>query len=145
MSMPWDHIKKQKRLALEAMNRSGLHRLIKVVPHQAGRALARRLGGWVTQEIFVIGRSPEELEKILGFDNRRGQQYLQHGFDIYIITEQIKESDFELGGAYTYLPNGKEWDGRDLKWPPGSGATQWKLTRQVECRFLKTVSRGQKY
>jgi hypothetical protein len=143
--MPWDHKKKQKQLALEAMSRSGIHRLVKVVPHRPGQPKAQQIAGWVTQEIFVAGRSPEELEKLLGFDSRPGRAYLQNGFDVYAIAEQIQESDFDLGGAYTYLPNGKEWDGRDLKWPPGSGATQWKLTRHVACRFLQTVARGQKY
>jgi hypothetical protein len=145
MSMPWDHIRKQKQLAVEAMSRSGIYRLVKVVPHRPGRAPARWIDGWVTQEIFVAGRSPEELEKVLGFDSRPRQHYLEDGFDVYAVVEQIGENDFELGGAYTYLPNGKEWDGRDFKWPPGSGATQWKLTRQVACQFLKTVRRGQRY
>jgi hypothetical protein len=53
--------------------------------------------------------------------------------------------DFELGGAYTYLPGGKPWDGKDLHWPPGTGATQWRLIRDVPCRFVKTVPRGRPY
>jgi hypothetical protein len=72
-------------------------------------------------------------------------QYLPHGFDVYVITEQIGEDDFELKGAYTHLPEGREWDGIDLHWPPGLGATQWELERDVTCRFIKTVPRGQRY
>jgi hypothetical protein len=143
--MAWDHKKKLKQLALESMNRSGIHRLVKVVPHQPGRQPALRVGGWVSQEKFIVGKTPEEVERILGFDSRPGQEYLPHGFDVYVIVEPIREDDFDLQGAYTYLPAGREWDGIDLKWPPGLGATQWRLKRDVECRFIKTVPRGQRY
>jgi hypothetical protein len=143
--MVWDHQKKLKELAIASMNRPGMHRLVKVVPHQPGRLPAMRVSGWVSQEKFIIGKRPEDVEHILGFDSRRGQEYLPHGFDVYIITEAIREDDFDLKGAYTHLPAGREWDGVDLKWPPGLGATQWQLKRDVTCRFIKTVPRGQRY
>jgi hypothetical protein len=141
--MIWDHEKKLKQLALQSMNRPGIHRLVKVVPH--GRPPMTEVNGWVTQEKFIIGKTPEEVEKILGFDGRPGQEYLPRGFDVYAIIELIKEDDFDLKGAYTYLPQGREWDGADLKWPPGLGATQWQLKRKVKCRFIRTVPRGQRY
>jgi hypothetical protein len=143
--MVWDHEKKLKQLALQSMNRSGIHRLVKVVPHQPGRPPALRVRGWVSQEKFIMGKTREEVERILGFDSRPGQQYLPHGFDVYVITGQIREGDFDLKGAYTHLPAGREWNGIDLRWPPGLGATQWELKREVACRFIKTVPRGQRY
>jgi hypothetical protein len=142
--MTWDHEKKLKELAIESMNRPGIHRLVKVVPHQPGRLPALRIGGWVTQEKFIIGKTPEDVERILGFDGRRGQEYLPHGFDVYVITRPIQEDDSDLKGAYTYLPAGHEWDGVDRRWPPGLGATQWQLKREVDCRLIKTVPRGQR-
>ena len=143
--MVWDHKKKLKDLAVASMNQPGIHRLVKVVPHQPGRQPALRVRGWVSQEKYIIGKTPEEVERILGFDRRPVRQYLPHGFDVYVITEQIREDDFELKGAYTHLPEGREWDGIDLHWPPGLGATQWELERDVTCRFIKTVPRGQRY
>jgi hypothetical protein len=50
---------------------------------------------------------------------------------------------FEFGRAYTYLPGGKPWDGKDPNWPPGAGATQWKQTQEVPCRLINTLPRGQ--
>ena len=145
--MAWDHVKKQKDLALEAMNRGGIYRLVKVVPHDPAKGITvrRKITGWITQEIWLRGRSPSELEKLLGFDSRPGSEYLPHGIDVYLITEKLRHDDFDLGGAYTYLPGGKPWDGKDMCWPPGTGAVQWRLTTDVDCRSLKTVARNQRY
>ena len=63
---------------------------------------------------------------------------------VFEFTQPIQAGQFELGG-YTYLPGGKPWDGVDLRWPPGSGAPQWRLKTEVPCRFLKTVPRGVRY
>jgi len=143
----WDHVKKQEDNALQAMNRGGAYRLVKVVPFDpaTGPQMRTTIKGWVTQEIWLKGQSPEDLELRLGFDRRPGRQYLMHGLDAYLITRPIRRGEFQLGGAYTYLPDGKEWDGVDLQWPPGSGAVQWKLIKDVDCRYLKTVRRGQRY
>jgi hypothetical protein len=145
--MAWDHTKKQEELALEAMNRGGIYRLVKVVPHDPAKGVQMRtkISGWITQEIWLKGRTPADLEKLLGFDSRSGSQYLQHGIDVFEITQKVQRGDFILGGAYTHLPGGKEWDGKDMHWPPGTGAVQWKLIKEVTCRFLKTVARNRKY
>jgi hypothetical protein len=143
--MIWDHEKKLKELAVASMNRSGIHRLVKVIPHQPGRLPKTRVAGWVTQEKFILGKTPEEVERILGFDGRPGQEYLTHGFDVYVLTKPVRENDSNLKGAYTYLPAGRPWDRVDLKWPPGLGATQWQLEREIDCQFIKTVPRGQRY
>jgi hypothetical protein len=127
-------------------DRGGAHRLVKVVPHDPGVTTWKtRIKGWVTHEIFLMGKTPEEMERLLGFDGRPGSEYLPHGIDAYLITRPVQEDEFELRGAYTYLPNGNEWDGVDLRWPPGTGAPQWRLIKDVDCRFLKTVPRGSRY
>ncbi len=144
--MAWDHTKKQIALALDAINRPRPYRPLKVVPHDPSRnpALVKKITGWFTSEIFLVGKSPEDFEQILGFDNRLGREYLVHGVDVFEFTQPIQAGQFDLGG-YTYLPGGKPWDGADLRWPPGSGAPQWQLKVDIPCRFLKTVPRGARY
>jgi hypothetical protein len=145
--MPWDHVKKQTELALTAINRPRPYRPLKVVPHDPMRdpRLVSAIKGWITTEIFLVNRTPEEMERLLGFDSRPGREYLPKGIDVFEFTRSILAGEFELGGAYTYLPGGKPWDGKDLHWPPGTGATQWRLIHEVPCRFIKTVPRGQRY
>lgn len=142
--MVWDHVKKQTENALDAINRPRPNRPLKVVPHDPSRdpRLVMKIKGWITTEIFLLGRTPEYMEKLLGFDSRAGREYLANGIDVFEFTRPIQAGEFKLGGAYTYLPNGKPWDGIDLHWPPGSGAPQWHLIVEVPCRFIKTVPRG---
>lgn len=145
--MAWDHERKLVELALGAINRPRPYRPLKVVPHDPARnpRATKELGGWITTEIFLLGKTPAELERMLGFDSRSGQEYLKNGVDVFAFTRPIKAGEFERGGAYTYLPGGKPWDGVDLKWPPGTGATQWRLIQKVPCQFIKTVPRGVPY
>ena len=145
--MPWGHVKKQTAPALSAINRPRPYRPVKVVPHDPTRSplLVKAIKGWITTEIFLINKTPEEMETLLGFDRRPGRQYLGNGVDVYEFNRPIQADEFELGGAYTYLRGGKPWDGNDLHWPPGTGATQWHLIQDVPCRFIKTVPRGQRY
>jgi hypothetical protein len=123
------------------------HRPLKVVSHDPTKNLhlVTKIKGWITTEIFLINRTPEEMERLLGSDSRPGQEYLANGIDVLEFTRPILASEFELGGAYTYLPGDKPWDGTDLHWPPGTGATEWRLIQDVPCRFIKTVPRGQRY
>lgn len=145
--MVWDHIKKQTEIALSAINRPRPYRPLKVVPHDPKRKprIVTRIKGWITSEIFLLGKTPEDMERLLGFDNRPGHEYLLNGIDVFEFTRPIREGEFELGGAYTYLPGGKPWDGKDLRWPPGLGAPQWKLIVEIPCVFIKTVPRGIRY
>ncbi len=105
----WDHLKRQTENALDAINRPRPHRPLKVVPHDPIRnpRLVTQIRGWITSEIFLLGRSPEQMEKMLGFDSRPGHEYLIHGIDVFGFTQPIQAGDFVLGGAYTYLPAGK--------------------------------------
>jgi hypothetical protein len=141
--MAWDHNAKLKQNALAAINRPRPYRPLKVVPHDPTRnpVLIREISGWFGTEIFLLGKSPEQMEKLLGFKTG----YLANGVDVFEFRRPIQSDDFDLLGAYTYLPNGQEWDGKDLRWPPGLGVPQWRLKAAVSCRFVKTVSRGSTY
>jgi hypothetical protein len=139
-NMTWDHLAKQKENALIAINRPRPYRPLKVMPHDPARdpGSIREIGGWFGTEIFLIGKSPEQMETLLGFC----VGYLTHGVDVFEFARAINADDIDLLGAYTYLPGGKERNQVDLKWPPGLGAPQWKLKRRVPCRFIRTVPRG---
>jgi hypothetical protein len=141
------HKKKQIEIAVEAINRPAPYRPVKVVPHDPTRdpRLVTKIKGWITTEIYLLNQTPEEMERRLGFDSRKGHEYLIHGINVFRFTRPIQAGEFELGGGYTYLPGGKLWDGKDLHWPPGSGVTQWRLIVEVPCTFVKTVPRGSRY
>jgi hypothetical protein len=66
---------------------------------QKTRTLVTRIKGWITTEIFLINRTPEEMERLLGFDRRPGREYLANGIDVFEFTRPIEAGDFELGGA----------------------------------------------
>ena len=59
------------------------------------------VGGWITQEKFILGKTPEEMEAILGF--RPGR--LGQGVCILALNRLPREDEFEFGG-YTYWPGG---------------------------------------
>ena len=141
--MTWDHLAKQKELALAAINKPKPYRPIKVRPHDPARppALVREVGGWFGTEMFLVGKTPEAMEKLLGF----ATGYLRHGVDLFVFLEPIRADQFDLKGAYTHLPGGRPWNGVDLKWPPGLGAPQWELNAPIPCRHLVTLPRGTAY
>jgi hypothetical protein len=90
--MPWDHVKKQTENALAAINRPHPHRPLKVVPHDPAKNphLVTKIKGWITTEIFLINRTPEEMERLLGFDSRLGREYLANGIDVFEFTRPIQ-------------------------------------------------------
>lgn len=132
---------KLKKLVVEMWNEGGLNRPVKVVPR--GQGARSSTAGYISQEKFLKGRTPEQMEGILGFDGRQGRQYLSQGADIYLFTRVPAPHEFAFRG-YTQLPNGQPWTG-DPQWPPGLGAPQWELTKAVPCTLVKSVPRGARY
>jgi hypothetical protein len=45
--------------------------------------------GWITTEIFLVNRTPEEIERFLGFDSPPGHEYLANGIDVFEFTRPI--------------------------------------------------------
>ena len=132
---------KLKEIVIAKWRQGGLDRPVKVVPR--GQPQRNDSAGYISQEKFIRGRTPEQMERILGFDARPGQQYLSQGADIYHFTRVPGPHEFALKG-YTQLPGGEPWAG-DPEWPPGLGAPQWQLTTSVPCTLVKSVPRGTRY
>jgi hypothetical protein len=90
----------------------------------------KEAGGYVTQAKFVVGRTPEQMEAILGL--QRGE--LKEG--AYVMTIESPQVDqFELR-SYTNLPDGKVFvpGVSDPRWLPALGAPQWQISKGVLVR-----------
>jgi hypothetical protein len=105
-----------------------------------GRPAPSTVEGYITQERFLLGQTPEEIARVLGL---RPSIDLKAGARIMAITEQLKITDFENKG-YSYLPGGQPWNSRS-KYPVGKGAGQWKLTRPVSAIQVQDLKPGQPY
>jgi hypothetical protein len=136
-------VKRLKQM-VTAMWRAGQgDTLVKVVP-RGQTPSSERMIGYCTTLKFVVGRTPEEMESILGF---KAGTKLQNGADIYRVDPLPAPNQFEFR-AYTHLPGGvPQIDGRVVNplYPPGKGAPQWDLTRypQSGLKWLATVQPGQ--
>jgi hypothetical protein len=65
------------------------------------------VSGWITQEKFILGSTPTQMEDILGLP--RG--YLSHGAVIWALQRLPEVNEFELGG-FTHWPGGQPVSGR---------------------------------
>jgi hypothetical protein len=111
--------------------------LVKVVSKERGAA--GRVRGYVTMRKFVEGRTPAELEKMLGFDGGTFKD------GVYVMTVEPPPIDgFELKG-YSNTPGGEPFVPgiSDERWPPGAGAPQWNLTTEVNVTDSKFVGVGE--
>jgi len=97
--------------------------------------------GYFTQQKFIWGKTPEEMERILGIIDK-----LKHGACVLQFLAPLKASDYE-NKAYSYLPNGKEYkpDPNEKMYVPGKGAPQWRLTRQVTAKCIAKLLPGQPF
>jgi hypothetical protein len=96
--------------------------------------------GYISQDTFIKGHTPEQMERILGCEARPSQSNLGQGADIYHFTRLVKPHAFALK-SYTQLPGGVPWMD-DLEWPRGLSAPQWQLTKPLPSRLVKWVARG---
>jgi hypothetical protein len=93
--------------------------------------------GFVTSEKFVRGRSPQEVERILGI--LPGE--LKDGAVLLRLNILPLPHQYELRG-YTQTPAGEPYSGG--AYPPGHGANQWELTVEVPATIVKIVPAGQR-
>lgn len=97
--------------------------------------------GYFTQQKFIWGKTPEEMEVILGIFGK-----LRSGAYILQFKAPLKPADYE-NRAYTYLPGGKEYkpDPAETVFLPGSGAPQWTLTREVQGSCIARLNPSQAF
>jgi hypothetical protein len=97
--------------------------------------------GYFTQQKFIWGKTPEEMESVLGVFGgfRQGACVLQ-------FVSPLRAGDYE-NKAYTYLPDGKEYvpDLNERVYLPGKGAPQWRLKAPLPAQCIATLRPGQRF
>lgn len=97
--------------------------------------------GYFTQQKYIWGKTPEEMEAILGIFGK-----LQRGAYVLQFNTPLQRHDYE-NRAYSYLPNGKEYkpDPNEKVYLPGKGAPQWTLTRDIEATCIARLKPSQTF
>lgn len=112
---------------------------VKVIPYT--EYPPAMVSGYFTQQKFICGKTPAEMEQVLGILGK-----LNAGACILQFDSALRGYDY-LNKAYTYLPDGKEYipDPKDNCYLPGKGAPQWRLAHPVKCSLIATVKPEVKY
>lgn len=126
---------KVKEIIINAWNKGEGNQPIKVAPTELSDR--QFVSGYITQEKFVKGRTPQDMEKILGLE----PGILGNGVTIYKLSETPKPEQFEPHG-YSQMPGGVPYK-PGSKYPIGKGAPQWKLTESVPAEVIGKVNYGQ--
>ncbi|MDX2154417.1 MAG: hypothetical protein SFV54_26990 [Bryobacteraceae bacterium] len=117
-----------------------------------------KMGGYFTVLRAVQGRTPEEMEDILGF--ARG--YLRSGASVWRFKRLPLPAEYELRG-YSQLPGGSPFDGivlrpegatrpefygkkgEALTYIPGLAVEQWELKALVDAEEIGVAAWGQRF
>lgn len=124
--------------------RRGPDTLVKVAPIGT-RPDPYRAVAYCTTLKYIIGRTPAEMELILGF---APNSKLSGGVDVSTIEPLPRPDEFELRG-YSQCPAGLATDDPAYVshplYPPGLGAPQWDLAgvSQARLKLLIRVQRGE--
>jgi len=117
---------KLKAMAIALWKLGGMDTLIKVAPRGMAPNPAY-MAGYCTTFKYVVGRTPLEMEQIVGL--ARGSK-LAGGADIFVVDPIPNPSQFELRG-YSQCPAGVPTNAPGYTphpgYPPGQGAPQWEL------------------
>ena len=133
-----------KRSLIEMWRKGGGDALVKVLPSELAPDPSRPIG-YCTQLKFVVGRTPLEMERAVGF---RDNTKLASGAAIYLVTPLPWEHQFEYRG-YSHTPEGIPTNVKSAHpdYPPGLGVPQWQLSRHMQSalRPLATVGPGETF
>lgn len=135
-----------KELARKLWKSGGENTLVKVTPRGMTPNASMTIGYCTTLK-FVVGRTPAEMEAIVGF--QQGSK-LAHGAEIFLVNPLPLPEQFELRG-YTQTPAGVSTSAAHYVpvpgFPPGLGAPQWELKRvsQSALKWIATVNPGQRF
>ncbi len=138
--------RKLKAIAIALWKRGGMDTLVKVCP--LGQIPdPGRMTGYCTTFKFIVGRTPLEIEDIVGF--ARGSK-LAIGASIFVVDPLPLPPQFELRG-YSQCPAGvpTNWPGytEHPAYPQGAGAPQWELLGypQSGLKLIASVPAGQRF
>jgi hypothetical protein len=123
----------------DAMRRGTIDRPVKVLTFAEGQPSPARARGYITQERFLLNRTPREMREILGLRSID----LITGARVLAVAQALLLSDFENKG-YTYMPAGQVWTNASA-YPPGHGAGQWNLIHDVAVILIEDVQPGERY
>ncbi|HYM04828.1 MAG TPA: hypothetical protein VET85_17885, partial [Stellaceae bacterium] len=124
-------------------------RLVKVT--EAGRTILTKNGkpqctGYFTEEKWVFGKTPAELERQLGM----AEGDYRAGVKIWHITTLPRIDQFDIR-AYTHLPDGKPYkpptDSSQKDYKPGLGANQYTILypHSLDCELIIALAPGETY
>lgn len=135
---------RMKETIIEMWRKGGGDAPAKIMP--AGTvARGDRDSGYITQLKFLLGRTPAEMEAIVGF---RAGTKLAGGVDVYSLPILPRAEQFMFRG-YSYLSGGISSAEKPFHpdYPPGLGCPQWELINypQTNLSLLKSVLAGQKF
>ncbi|HYP07336.1 MAG TPA: hypothetical protein VER03_13980 [Bryobacteraceae bacterium] len=123
----------------DAMRRGTVDRPVKVLTLIANSPVPSRVKGYITQERYLLNKTPREMRDILGLRPAD----LASGARVLALTQPLTLQDFENKG-YTHLPAGQVWTPASF-YPPGQGAGQWKLLRERPAVLVEDVEPGLRY
>lgn len=137
---------KLKALAIALWKRGGMDTLVKVAP-RGTTPNAAFTAGYCTTFKFIAGRTPAEMEDIVGL--ARGSK-LAGGAEIFVVDPLPIPAQFELRG-YSQCPAGVPTNAPGYvahpAYPPGLGAPQWELSGypQSGLKRIASVPPGQRF
>jgi hypothetical protein len=130
-----------KAQVIELWRRGGMDTLVKIAPRGFSPSPGRNIG-YCTTFKYVVGRTPLEMESILGFAAR---SKLANGAEIFLVRPLPAPHQFELRG-YTQLPGGVPTNApgytAHADYPPGAGAPQWELSDHLQSNLSRLASLG---
>jgi hypothetical protein len=135
---------KLKSIVIEMWKCGGMDTLVKVAAKGTAPDPSRS-SGYCTTFKFIVGRTPSEIEQIVGL--AIGSK-LVSGADIFVVDPLPLPAQFELRG-YSQCPAGVPTDAPTYiphpGYPPGLGAPQWELSGYSQTGWTKiaTVEAGQ--
>ena len=112
-------------------------RPVKVVA--ADRGPTSEVRGYITQEKYVRGLTPTQMEAQLGL--KPGT--LKNGATVLSLDRVPEPHEFALRG-YTQTPDGVPYQAGG-EWPPGTGVPQWKLLADIPATQVHVVPPGSTY
>ena len=139
-----------KEASMRSWKPRGPNRLVKIIEPKtvASDPNYVRATGYVTQEKYIIGKIPLEIENELGLQPNT----LLRGAKIYGLSRlpSFKEFEFKFD---TTMPDGKLFNIHDIPpvydfdkhWPPGRGAPQWQISIQIPLTLIMYLMPNQQY
>jgi hypothetical protein len=135
--MSRDDIQREMREALriEPFFQGGVNRLVKVLPLRG--PLPTTIGGFVTQERFLLGLTPQQIEEALGLERKS----LLPGCRVFRLTRPPGPSEVEYELTTKY-PDGIAHTSMSSDKYPASNKNhihQWRLTTQLPITLVRQL------